>query len=379
MPDKRPKKVRVDFRKNRQNRRRQNDFTREVVAGDADEVDSQRDERLTGKGDLTRRRTILTDEAGAVPLRAVDEAACLKGRVLSAIGLTSLIEAEDGRQFECTIRRVVRTMSRDQRNVIVAGDRVLFLPTGPREGVVERVDPRRSTISRRSQDHEHILVSNVDQVVIVVSADDPPLKPALIDRFLVSAEKGNARAIIGINKCDLKSPASLQPVMGVYGRLGYEIVLTSTRTGQGIDRLRELMKDRETVVAGQSGVGKSSLLNSVDPKLGLKTGGVSHWTGKGRHTTRRAELMRLDVGGWAVDTPGIRQMLLWDVRPEEFEGYFLEFRPFVARCRFPDCTHTHESDCGVKSAVSDDLISPLRYESYLRLLEGDDDLQIPDF
>src|SRR5690606_5382224 len=115
------------------------------------------------------------------------------------------------------------------------------------------------------------------------------------------------------------------------------------------------------------------------PDWGLKTGGVSGWTGKGTHTTRRAVLLPLPGGGWVVDTPGIRQMLLWDVPREEVEGYFVEFRPFVARCRFPDCTHTHESGCGVKQAVSDDLISPLRYEGYLRIIEGDEAISLGDF
>lgn len=379
VPRKKPQKIRVDFRKNRQNRRRQNDFTRDAKTGDeADTDDLSKDERLTGKGDLTRRRTIVAEDVGDGPRRTVDEAACLKGRVLSAVGLTSLVEAEDGRRFECSVRRVVRTMSRDQRNVVVTGDDVLFLPTGTKEGVIERIGPRRSTISRDSQRHEHILVANVDQAAIVVSADDPPLKPALIDRFLVSAEKGGVRGIVCINKVDLKSPASLQPLVGLYSRMGYDVVLTSASSGRGIERLRTLLKGRETVFTGQSGVGKSSLLNEVQPDWKLKTGEVSGWTKKGTHTTRRAVLLRLDGGGWAVDTPGIRQMVLWDVRPEEVEGYFVEFRPFVAGCRFPDCTHTHESGCGVKRAVADEMISPLRYESYLRIIEGDEGIELPE-
>jgi ribosome biogenesis GTPase len=216
-----------------------------------------------------------------------------------------------------------------------------------------------------------VIVSNVDQALIVVSAAEPPLKPSLIDRLLISAEKGGVHAVICINKVDLVDPAGLQPIAGVYGRLGYDVVLTSATEAAGVERLRSLLKDRETVVAGQSGVGKSSLLNAVQPGLALNTAEVSRWTQKGRHTTRRAILLELEFGGWVADTPGIRQFELWDVRPEEVEGYFIEFRPFVTLCKFPDCSHTHEEGCGVKRGVEDDLISPLRYESYLRIVDGD--------
>jgi ribosome biogenesis GTPase len=139
-----------------------------------------------------------------------------------------------------------------------------------------------------------------------------------------------------------------------------------------VERLRALLRGRETVVSGQSGVGKSSLLNAVQPGLGRRIGEVSGETGKGRHTTRVAELLPLSFGGWVIDTPGVRQFELWDVIPEEVEGYFREFRAFVASCRFPDCTHVHEAGCGVKRAVEDGCISRMRYDSYVRIVTGDD-------
>jgi ribosome biogenesis GTPase len=148
-------------------------------------------------------------------------------------------------------------------------------------------------------------------------------------------------------------------------------VLASSISSHGIARLRGLLKDRETVFTGQSGVGKSSLLNTLQPGLARQTSAVSSWTQKGRHTTRRAELLELEQGGWVVDTPGMRQFELWDVLPEEVEGYFVEFRPFVAMCKFPDCTHTHEENCGVKRAVLRQLISKRRYESYLKVIYGE--------
>jgi ribosome biogenesis GTPase / thiamine phosphate phosphatase len=150
-------------------------------------------------------------------------------------------------------------------------------------------------------------------------------------------------------------------------------VLVSARLGFGIDDLREKPVGRQSVIAGQSGVGKSSLLNAVQPGLDRRVGGVSEETGKGTHTTRVAELFRLEEGGWVVDTPGIRQLQLWDVSPGELEGLFIEFRPFVPDCRFPSCSHTVEQDCAVRAAVERGDISPFRYESYTRMFRQDDD------
>ena len=156
-----------------------------------------------------------------------------------------------------------------------------------------------------------------------------------------------------------------------YGRIGYNVVPTCAKAGRGIDQLRHLLKNRQTAVSGQSGVGKSTLLNCVDNELGLQTADVSDWTRKGTHTTRRARLVPLSFGGWVCDTPGIRQFELWDISLEEVDGYFIEFRPFIASCRFPGGTHIHEAGCAVKEAVSQKLISEARYNSYLRLREED--------
>lgn len=377
------KKHRVAFKKNRGKHSRKNDLTREVTrerileTGETDALTTG--ERISGKGALTRYRTVVGVESddGDDILREIDEEKCPKGRVIAATGLNSIVQTDEGTQYECTVRRVVRTLARDARNVVVTGDRVRFLPTGQilpsglEQGVIERVEPRQGVLSRVSQNQEHIIVANVDQVVIVASAIDPQLKPALIDRFLVSAEKGEVKAIICINKTDLIELADLQPVLGLYACLGYPIIATSGHTGRGIPALRRFLAGKQSVFAGQSGVGKSSLLNALQPGLNLKTAQVSGWTGKGRHTTRRAILHDLEFGGWVVDTPGIRQFALWDVIPEEVEGYFIEFRPFVAYCKFPDCTHEHEDNCAVKNAVDAGLISESRYESYLRIIHDD--------
>jgi len=218
-----------------------------------------------------------------------------------------------------------------------------------------------------------VIVTNVDQVMIVASAAEPRLKPNLIDRLLVTAEKSGVRPIVCINKIDLVELASLEPLVGVYSQMGYQVLLLSVRTGFGIPRLARMFRDRESVAVGQSGVGKSSLLNAVDDSLQLRIEPVSADSEKGRHTTAAAQLLPLAFGGYVVDTPGIRQFQLWDVIPEEVVGLYRDLRPYVSRCRFPDCTHTHEADCAVKDAVADGRLDERRYESYCSLFLGDTD------
>jgi ribosome biogenesis GTPase len=371
------KKVRVELRKNRSKPPRQKQWTRGFQEhGFADEA-THSGERVRAKGDLSRKRTIIQEEttpgsAGPEPteMPAVSSGDCLPGRVLRVHGLQSVVEAADGRQSRCTVRRLLRTLSTDERNIVTTGDRVWFRPADNDEGMIERVEPRHGLLIRASRGREHVLVANVDQVVIVVSLVEPDLKPHLIDRYLVSAEQGGIAPIVCLNKADLVDPVPYQPLIGLYSQLGIRTLLTSARTGLGIARLRAWLKDRQTVFSGQSGVGKSSLLNAIQPELGLRVREVSEVNQKGKHTTTTAQLIRLDFGGWVVDTPGIRQFQLWDILPEELEGFFPEFRPFVPLCAYPDCTHTHEDRCAIKRAVDRRQISASRYLSYLGMFEG---------
>lgn len=372
------RKVRIAFRKNRQNRARNNDLTRETAA-DSDAAEHAGSERMSGKGELTRYRTVILEEGDdGASQRQVAPKNCLRGRVLSAIGLNSIVRDEHGKSFECTVRRVVRTMARDARNAVVTGDVVLFRLTGSQsesgvpQGVIERVEPRKGVVSRRHDNREHILAANVDQAAIVASALEPPLKLSLIDRFIVSCEKGGVEPLVCINKADLVPKHALDAIVRLYADLGYRVVPTSVIDGRGVAELQSLLADKTTVFTGQSGVGKSSLLNSAQPSLDLKTGDVSDWTMKGRHTTRRAVLLPLEGGGYVVDTPGIRQFQLWEVAPPEVEAYFVEFLRYIPQCRFPDCGHTHEDGCAVKQAVAVGMISQERYESYLRIISDDE-------
>jgi ribosome biogenesis GTPase / thiamine phosphate phosphatase len=372
------RKVRVDLRKNRTKPPRQNDLTRGYDAASFDQDATVADERVRAKGDLSRRRTITVREgegasAGGAPaesMPAVDTAVALPGRVLRVHGLETVVETEDGRTFRCRVRRLLKSLQTDERNIVTCGDRVWFRPAGGDEGLIERVEPRHGALRRASRRREHVVVANVDQLLIVMSLFEPDLKPHLIDRYTAVAFQGGLKPVVCLNKADLADPAAFQALVGSYAQLGIPALLTSATTGLGIDRLRGLLAGRATVLSGQSGVGKSSLLNAVQPGLALKVRSVSEATQKGRHTTTTAELIRLDFGGWVVDTPGVRQLALWNLPPGEVEGFFPEFRPYVPLCGFPDCTHTHEANCAVKRAVDRRQSSARRYTSYLGMFAG---------
>jgi len=374
---KKQKKIRAAFRKNRNVRTRPSDLTRRFAADDDKTLDAVGQERISGKGELTRKRTVVGEagdtEAGGLSVQpAVDEAVCHRGRVLSVHGLTSTVQTDDGALHQCATRRLLKTLSTDQRHVVVAGDWVSFRVDPSGDGIIERVEPRRGVLARTSRGRQHILVANVDQILIIASAAEPRIKPHLIDRFLITAEQNRIQPVLCINKVDLVDRADLQPLVGVYSRMGYRVLLVSAASGFGVERLRGVIRGRASVVVGQSGVGKSSLLNAIQPRLNLRVAAVSAESQKGRHTTTTSELIPLTTGSYVIDTPGIRQFQLWDIVPEEIGGWMRDLRPYVSRCKFPNCTHTHESGCAVKDAVADGRLDTRRYESYCQLFAGDE-------
>lgn len=385
------KKVRVQFKQNRGDRARDDDWTRKYREGDDAIEDTRRSESVRPKGALSRKRTVIEDESGSV----ADEATWLRGTVTRIHGLYCYVTTASGDEWECTVRRVLRTRSIEGRNAVVVGDAVSFSPqTEANEdeqvGVIERVDERTSELSRRDgRGRAHVIVANADQLLIVASVAEPGLKPHLVDRYIVAALKGGLTPVICFNKMDLVADErarvedleelaghedveikqTVHDVIAEFRLLGYACYETSVPDGRGIDDLRNALTGHSTVLSGQSGVGKSSLLNAVQDGLALATSDVSSDNQKGRHTTTHAQLIPLDGGGYVVDTPGIRSFDLWSVEPGELEAYFVEFAPLLDACHFNDCMHYEESDCAIRAAAEAGSISMRRYWSYLKMIE----------
>jgi ribosome biogenesis GTPase len=386
MSKKRPgHKVRVDFRQNRQVRRRSDEWTQRFRAGDDGVVNAERSETVRAKGDLSRKRTILVDE-NALPL--VNETQWRAGTVTKVHGLLAYVTDADGAPWECSVRRILRTRLIENRAPLCVGDRVWLsdqrrVCDGEFVGVIERVAPRTSQLARRDRrQRAHSIVANADQLVAVVSVAQPRLRPHLVDRYIVAALTGQLTPVLCFNKIDLlvdelytedddaaQTGLSVRAVIDEFRRLGYRCLCTSAVTGAGLDELRAVLKDHLTVLSGQSGVGKSTLLNMIQPGWNLAVQEVSAENEKGRHTTTLSELMSLDFGGFVVDTPGIRAFDLWAVAPGELEVCFVEMIPYVPQCRFHDCMHRDEDGCAVRAAVETGAISARRYYSYLKMFE----------
>jgi ribosome biogenesis GTPase len=262
-------------------------------------------------------------------------------------------------------------------DLIATGDRVRWRPTRPGRGVIEELLPRETQLSRlrpgpQRVPIEHVIVANPDQAVFIFSVREPEPRLRMLDRLLVIAENNDLSAIVCANKVDLlRGLKQARQLFGVYEEIGYPVIYTSARTGRGIQALKEHLTGKLSVLSGPSGVGKSSLLNAIQPDLGLSVREISDATGKGRHTTVGVRLWPLEGGGFVADTPGLREAGLWDIEPEELAWHFVEMRPYLSDCHFSSCIHTHEPDCAVKAAVQAGAISATRYDSYCRLLEGE--------
>lgn len=304
-----------------------------------------------------------------------------RGRVISIVPEGILVSIGD-KTVTCHLRGLLKKEKTQSKNLVTVGDFVLFQEYDEGFGVIAQVEPRASVLSRAdnlSRRKEQLIASNIDQVIITVSILEPPLKASLVDRYIIAAQKGNMKPVIAITKIDLLTDESIDPVerevetellalmLASYPEIGIPIVLISNVTGEGVEELKTLMKDKSSVFSGQSGVGKSSLINAVTG-LDIRVGSVVERTKKGAHTTTTTNLIPLSFGGWCVDTPGIKSFGVWDLDKNELDSYFTEIYALGKGCKFPDCSHLHEENCVVKEALESGTLSPLRYESYESLL-----------
>lgn len=286
--------------------------------------------------------------------------------------------------LRCTLRGTLKRRHRSATgrrlyaDPVAVGDQVIFTQLDAEEGVVEDILPRETKFSRqyagKQGDIEQVIVANAHQIVAVVATLMPPLNFRTLDRFLILAEAGDMEAVICVNKMDLVDASQRDELIKTftnYEKLGYQILYTSIHIPESLDTLQHILRDKFSVIIGASGVGKSSLLNALQPDLGLRTGEVAIRTQKGRHTTTLVELFSLDFGGEVADTPGIREVGLWGVDTENLEHYFPEMEPHLGQCKYSDCAHVAEPDCAIQDAVESGEIHAERYRSYVVLRTGD--------
>ncbi len=302
-----------------------------------------------------------------------------EGRVLSIIPQGIVVHCGE-EQLCCTLKGLLKKNKTRAKNLVAVGDLVLFEKIAPSEGIISHVLPRHTILSRAdnlSRRNQQILAVNVDQVLITASVLNPPLKPAIIDRYIIAACKGAMQPVIVINKIDLlesveesllldEQKLCYEELQEAYAAVNIPLIGVSAIETNGMEALKEIMRDKTSVFSGPSGVGKSSLIN-VLTGLNLRTGEVVEKTKKGSHTTTTTQLLSLPFGGWCVDTPGIKSFGVWDLQLEEIENYFTEIHALGAQCKFANCSHLHEEDCAVIAAVEVGTLSPWRYDSYQAL------------
>ncbi len=311
--------------------------------------------RITATSDL---RSLMTEPEGL-----------LEGLVVRSQSGFYTVRVAD-RTLVCSLPGRFKQGRRTEKNPLVIGDHVLVRPGPDSAGAIERILPRRNELARAAAggvDLKHVLAANLDLVVLAFALREPDLNTPRLDRFLLAAEQAEIPPVIVITKLDLGTVEDAERILHPYRAIGYPVLLTSARTGEGLGAIRETLAGKISTIIGSSGVGKSSLLNALQPGLDLRFAEISLATGKGRHTTTVADLLPLDFGGYLADTPGLRELAPWDLDPEEVPLLFPEMRPYLDACRFARCTHLHEPGCAVRRALEEGLIDPGRYRSYTRI------------
>ena len=299
----------------------------------------------------------------------------IEGVVISSTGSWYRVSTEKG-DIDCRIRGRLRLKGIRSTNPVVVGDRVVVEPDDESSAIVE-ILPRRNYIIRRASNlskESHIIGANIDRALLIVTLHSPSTPVEFVDRFLVTCEAYNVPVTIVLGKADTlvgEHEAEAEEFTAIYRDAGYDIVRLSSTTGEGIDEIRELLKGHTTLIAGNSGVGKSTLVSTIDPALDIRTGEISESHHKGKHTTTFSTMYRIDEG-YIIDTPGIKGFGLIDIDSKELCRYFPEMMRLAPDCRFYNCTHTHEPGCAVQEGVKQGIVAWSRYESYLKILDEDD-------
>lgn len=298
----------------------------------------------------------------------------LWGQVTRLLSGFVTVQTEQG-AFVCRLRGRLKQGAAEGDRVAL-GDRVRLQRLTDGSGVIEEITPRTHALVRKAPgvrgEYQQVLLANPDQVVFVFACANPEPHLRMLDRFLVIAEQQGIPAVVVANKVDLTGLETAQRMFDFYAPLGYPVHYTSTKSALGIASLGERLAGKLSALAGPSGVGKSSLLNAIQPQLGLAVKEVSASTTKGRHTTNLRQMFPLDAGGYVADLPGMRMLSLWDIQPEELDGYFPELRGLVQHCQFNDCSHLNEPGCAVRAAVDAGEVHPKRYDSFIRLRFGEE-------
>jgi ribosome biogenesis GTPase len=303
----------------------------------------------------------------------------MQGLVIKSTGSWYQVHGEDGRDYDCRIRGKFRIQGIQTTNPVAVGDQIEFeIEPNSDNGVIYKLRDRRNYIIRKSinlSKQAQIIAANLDQAFLVVTLASPRTSLGFIDRFLVTAEAYSIPAVLIFNKLDLFNEdglAVLDEYKSIYEHIGYPCYTVSALEGTNIPVIEGLLKDKTTLFSGHSGVGKSSLINALLPGRSIKTGEISESSDKGQHTTTFAEMHTLPFGGYLIDTPGIRELGIYDIRPEELGHYFVEMRERLNQCRFNNCRHINEPGCAIMKAVENGEIEISRYESYLSIYHGNE-------